>query len=63
MQVPNTTIAEAEEFGEFMASCPKSGLHNPLKNPDRYNMYGRVCQKVSAELDKEEVFGFFSKLI
>jgi len=61
--VPMTTPAEAEEFLDSMKTCPKSGLHNPLKNVERYLIYGDVCRRVSEELNKPEVFKFFSRLI
>ena len=46
LQIPDTT-----EFGPFiegLESCPKSGLHNPLKNNDRYVHLGRVCARAAA---------------
>ena len=42
----DTSIAELEPFRESMRSVPKSGLHNPLKNIDRYLMYGEISRKV-----------------
>lgn len=35
LQVPNTGLDEIEPFVQRMASVPRSGLHNPFKNPDR----------------------------
>ena len=35
-QVPATDGTEAEAFAESLAECPKAGLHNPLKNPERF---------------------------
>ncbi|MED6343142.1 MAG: aldehyde dehydrogenase family protein, partial [Pseudomonadota bacterium] len=59
--VPNTT--DATEFIENLRNCPKSGLHNPIKNVDRYVMLGDVCAK-SAELMRDpEIELFFAKLI
>ena len=44
--IPDTQI---EELGPFLASLrkvPKSGLHNPLKNPERYVKYGEISRRV-----------------
>ena len=38
LKVPDTT--EYSEFINSLDSCPKSGLHNPLKNVERYLMLG-----------------------
>mmetsp|Transcript_2919 Transcript_2919/g.378 ORF Transcript_2919/g.378 Transcript_2919/m.378 type:complete len:92 (+) Transcript_2919:230-505(+) len=46
-----------------MANIPRSGLHNPIKNPERYLLYGRVCQKVASGLHNPEIFEFFVKSI
>ena len=35
VQVPNTGMEEIEPFVQRMASVPRSGLHNPFKNPER----------------------------
>lgn len=35
-KVPNTKIDETKEFVDSLKLCPKSGLHNPYKNVDRY---------------------------
>jgi len=60
LQVPDT-----EDMAHFVAgleSCPKSGLHNPLRNNDRYVHLGRVCAKSAALLATPEVEEFFTKL-
>ncbi len=38
---------------------PKSGLHNPFKNKERYVMLGGVCRKTAEVLHDKEVFDFF----
>ena len=43
-------------------SCPKSGLHNPLKNPDRYVHLGEVCARAAALLAQPQVEDYFTKL-
>jgi len=61
--VPDTTVAEAEPFAERMRSCPRSGVHNPIKNVGRYLMLGEVMVKGAQELGKPEVAEFFTQLI
>ena len=59
--VPNTS--NTAEFIKNLSNCPKSGLHNPIKNVERYVMLGDVCAK-SAELMRDpEIELFFAKLI
>jgi len=44
--IPDT---QADELGPFLKSlrkCPKTGLHNPLKNPERYVQYGEITRLV-----------------
>lgn len=50
MQLPKThpkypPTPQLGPFIESMNSCPKTGLHNPLKNVDRYLMLGHVSRK------------------
>ena len=40
LQIPDTQ--DLTPFIAGLESCPKSGLHNPLKNNDRYVHLGRV---------------------
>ena len=57
---PRTT-----DFGPFidgLRSCPKSGLHNPLKNPDRYVYLGEVCARAAALLAEPDIRDYFTKL-
>lgn len=44
--VPDTQEDEIGPFVESLRSCPKSGLHNPLKNPERYLQFGDISRKV-----------------
>ena len=60
LEVPDTT--DLAPFIEGLRSCPKSGLHNPLKDNDRYVHLGRVCAKAAALLATPEVESFFTKL-
>jgi len=61
--VPDTSMDEIDPFVQRMKNCPRSGLHNPLKNPERYTMLGEVMVKAAAELGKPEVTEYFAKLI
>jgi 1-pyrroline-5-carboxylate dehydrogenase len=60
LQVPDT-----QDMAPFIAgleSCPKSGLHNPLKNNDRYVHLGRVCARAAALMATPDVEDFFTRL-
>jgi 1-pyrroline-5-carboxylate dehydrogenase len=46
-----------------LRSCPKSGLHNPLKHPERYMHLGDVCARAAAMLAEPDVQDYFTKLI
>ena len=61
LKVPDTT--EYSEFINSLDSCPKSGLHNPLKNVERYLMLGEVCAKSAELLREDEIEKYFCKLI
>jgi len=63
LRLPNTLEDEIGPFVQRMKSAPRSGLHNPLKNPERYNMLGEVCAKASEEMRKPEVQRFYARLI
>jgi len=60
VNIPDTT--DIEPFLQGLRSCPKSGLHNPLKNTDRYVQLGRVCARSAALLATPEVEDYFVKL-
>ena len=60
LQVPDT--ADLAPFKAGLESCSKSGLHNPLKNNDRYVHLGRVCARAAALLAEPEVEEYFTKL-
>lgn len=61
--VPDTTVDEIDEYVSSLNSCPKSGLHNPFKKPERYNKLGCVSAEAAARLRTPEVANFFAKLI
>ncbi len=56
---PNTLIDEITPFIQDLEKCPKSGLHNPFKNKERYLMLGEVCRKVVESMQDKEVWNFF----
>jgi 1-pyrroline-5-carboxylate dehydrogenase len=61
LQVPDSRV-----FGPFiesLRSCPKSGLHNPLKNPERYIELGAVCATAAGLMAEQEINDFFARLI
>ena len=60
LQIPDTQ--EMSPFIVGLESCPKSGLHNPLKNNDRYVHLGRVCARAAAILAAPDVEEYFTKL-
>lgn len=63
LTLPDTHENEIGPFVQRMKNCPRTGLHNPLKNPERYNMIGEACAKAAEEMRKPEVQYFFAKLI
>lgn len=61
-------VAEVEETGiqpfvESLSKCPKHGLHNPFKAPERYLILGDVSVKAAHMLSLPKVSDFFCKLI
>eukprot|EP00250_Pteridium_aquilinum_P010411 c19365_g1_i3 orf=191-1822(+) len=63
LKVPDTTVSELVPFIESSKLCSKSGLHNPLKNLERYLLYGDVSAKAAHCMKQPEVETFFAKLI
>ena len=63
---PFIEMPDTEDIAPFVAglrSCPKTGLHNPLKNVERYVQLGQVCTKASEMLGQEDVADYFTQLI
>ena len=46
--IPETSVDEIDPFIESMKAVTKSGVHNPLKNVQRYLMYGEISRRVSS---------------
>ncbi|KAL6497406.1 hypothetical protein OROGR_029335 [Orobanche gracilis] len=65
---PFIKVSEVDEKGirpfvESLCQCPKHGLHNPFKAPERYLMLGNVSTKAAHKLSLPEVSDFFARLI
>ncbi|XP_050376092.1 probable aldehyde dehydrogenase [Argentina anserina] len=65
---PFIKVAEIDETGiqpfvESLSKCPKHGLHNPFKSPERYVMYGEISAKAATMLSLPKVADFFTRLI
>ncbi|MCL7045654.1 hypothetical protein MKW94_030958 [Papaver nudicaule] len=65
---PFIKVADVDETGlqpfvESLSKCPKHGLHNPYKSPERYLMFGDISTKVAHMLSQPDVSNFFIKLI
>ncbi|GMH16847.1 hypothetical protein Nepgr_018688 [Nepenthes gracilis] len=65
---PFIKVAEVDEAGtqpfvESLSKCPKHGLHNPFKAPERYLLYGDISAKAARLLSLPEVSNFFTRLI
>ena len=61
----NVSTPEGKELDAFVESqrkVPLSGLHNPIKNVHRYNMYGDIFFRIASEMRKPEIQDFFVKL-
>ncbi|CAG9335615.1 unnamed protein product [Blepharisma stoltei] len=63
LYVPNTSKTELEPYYKSISAVSKSGIHNPLKNVERYRTYGQVCQRVASYLNQEEYYNYFARLI
>ena len=61
IEMPDTQ--DVAPFVAGLRSCPKTGLHNPLKSVERYVELGRVCAKAAALLAEQDVEDYFTKLI
>jgi len=46
--IPDTQVDELGPFLESLRRVPKSGVHNPIKSPERYVQYGEIARRVSS---------------
>ncbi|CDP14844.1 unnamed protein product [Coffea canephora] len=65
---PFITVFEVDDRGlqpyiESLHKCPKHGLHNPFKSPERYLMLGDISAKAAHLLSLPKISDFFTKLI
>ncbi|BFG32724.1 hypothetical protein CerSpe_189980 [Prunus speciosa] len=65
---PFIKVCEVDETGiqpfvESLSECPKHGLHNPFKAPERYLMFGDISAKAAHMLSLPKVSDFFTRLI
>ena len=59
-------VPDTRDFSGYVGSlqrCPKTGRHNPLRNPERYVMLGKVCAKAASRLAEPDVEQYFVRLI
>ncbi|KAJ1438959.1 Aldehyde/histidinol dehydrogenase [Sesbania bispinosa] len=63
IKVAEVDETEIQPFVESLSSCPKHGLHNPFKAPERYLMLGDVSTKAAHMLSLPKVSDFFTRLI
>jgi len=61
LRIPDTV--DTAPFVDRLRQCPKTGLHNPCKNPLRYVALGAVCARAAALLSEESVADYFTRLI
>lgn len=61
--IPDTQVDEIQPFIESLRSVPKSGVHNPLKNPHRYLEYGEISRLAGNALSEPDVAEFFAQSI
>lgn len=61
--IPDTQGNELGPFIESLKNVPKSGVHNPLKNVERYLQFGEISRKAGAALSDPITADFFAKSI
>lgn len=60
---PETPKDGVSDFINELKSCPKTGLHNPFKNKERYLMLGEVNRRLVEAMSDPDVYKFFVRLI
>ncbi|KAK4744479.1 hypothetical protein SAY87_010791 [Trapa incisa] len=63
IKVADVNEMEIKPFVESLSNCPKHGLHNPFKAPERYLLYGDISTKAAHMLSQAKVSDFFARLI
>mmetsp|Transcript_3774 Transcript_3774/g.8310 ORF Transcript_3774/g.8310 Transcript_3774/m.8310 type:complete len:548 (+) Transcript_3774:71-1714(+) len=62
-EVPDTQVGELQPFVESLRGVPKSGVHNPLKNVERYVQFGEISRKAGEALSDPQTAEFFAQSI
>ena len=62
-KIPDTQLDEIQPFVDSLESVPKTGLHNPFLNKERYLMLAEVNRKVCEVMHDPAVFNFFVRMI
>ncbi|KAL2935069.1 putative aldehyde dehydrogenase [Bienertia sinuspersici] len=63
IKVAEVDKSEIKPFVDSLSKCPKHGLHNPFKSPERYLLYGEISTKAGHMLAQPQVSDFFARLI
>ena len=63
LKVSEVDSTEIEPYIQSLNNCPKSGLHNPLKNVERYLNYGNISALMASKMRDPDIVKFFVKLI
>ena len=63
MAVSDAQPTDIHLYVASLNTCNKSGLHNPLKNPQRYLLLGDVSAKAAAQMRDPAVLDFFATLV
>ncbi|XP_022923828.1 probable aldehyde dehydrogenase [Cucurbita moschata] len=63
IKIAEVNETEIQPFVKSLTKCPKHGLHNPFKSPERYLLYGDVSSKAADMLSTPKVTDFFARLI
>ena len=61
--VPLEKFENMSPLIEKIRQIPRHGLHNPIKNVERYRIYGEVSRRLAEALSTPEIFNHFVKLI
>ncbi|KAJ8753288.1 hypothetical protein K2173_019687 [Erythroxylum novogranatense] len=63
IRIADVDETEIQPFVESLSKCPKHGLHNPFKSPERYLLFGDISAKAAHMLGLPKVSEFFARLI
>jgi len=61
--IADTQVTELQPFIDSLKKVPKSGLHNPLKNVNRYLEYGEISRKAGEIILSPDGLEFFTQCI